>query len=133
MERQPERVPRGPPRVSALCVELLSALQRSQALFDVAEQVSCGRQQLQILPGQGRRLICHQQRGVDIRPGEPPGGLPAARKLTVSAHRLPHLHAGSRSVGHLGSVAGLACQSRCQSTSHYQAALWRSGWIRHLT
>jgi hypothetical protein len=98
VERQPERAPRGPPNIAALRVELLGALQRSQALFDVAEQVSRGRQQFQILRGQGSGLVGQQQSGVGVRPRQPPGGLAAPRKRTVPAHRLSRLQAGGRSL-----------------------------------
>jgi hypothetical protein len=53
VEGQPERAPRGPPTIATLGVKLLCALQRLQAVLDAAEEIGGGRQQLQVLWGQG--------------------------------------------------------------------------------
>jgi hypothetical protein len=57
VEDQPEGVPRGPPAIATLGVELVGALQRPQTVLDPADEVRRGRQQLQILPGQGGRPV----------------------------------------------------------------------------
>jgi hypothetical protein len=88
VEGHPERAARRPPRVAALGMALLRAPQRPQAVLDVAEEVRGGRQQLQILPGQRGRPVGRRQRGVGVRPRQPPGGLAAAGKLTVPGHPL---------------------------------------------
>lgn len=53
VEGQPESAPSGPPKIAALGMELLGALQRSQAVLDPTEELRGGRQQLQVLGGQG--------------------------------------------------------------------------------
>jgi hypothetical protein len=89
VEGQPECAPRGLPELAGLGMELLGALQRPQAVLDPAEEVGRGRQQLQVLPGQGRRPVGKRQRGVGVRPRQPPGGLAAPRQLPVATHRAP--------------------------------------------
>ena len=89
VEPEPERAPRGPPRIAALGMDLLGALQRLHALLDTAEEIRRGRQQLQILSCQRGRPVGQRQRGVGIRPRQPPGSLAAPRQLTVPAHRAP--------------------------------------------
>jgi hypothetical protein len=102
VERQPERAPRGPPRIAALGMQLLRALQRPQAILDTAEEIRRGRQQLQILRCQGGRPVGQRQRGVGVRPRQPSGSLAAPRKLTIPAHRAPLQPVPAP---HLGSVA----------------------------
>jgi hypothetical protein len=89
VEGQPERAPRGPPEVAALGVELLGALQRPQAVLHTAEEIRGGRQQLQILPGQGGRPVGQGQRGVGVRPRQPSGRLAALHQRALRAHRSP--------------------------------------------
>jgi hypothetical protein len=89
VERQPERAPRGQPRLARLGMEPLGTLQRPQAVLDPAEEEGRGRQQLQVLPGQGRRPVGQRQRGVGLRPRQPPSGLAAPRQLPVATHRAP--------------------------------------------
>jgi hypothetical protein len=87
VEPEPEGGPPGPPTVAALGMELLGALQRPQALLDPAEEIRRRRQQLQVLSGQGGRPVGQRQRGVGVRPGQPPGRLAAPRQLSIPAQR----------------------------------------------
>jgi hypothetical protein len=89
VEPQPACAPRGPPMIASLGIQLVGALQRPETVLDVTEEVGRGRQQLQILRGQGSRPVGQRQRGVGIRPRQPLGGLAAPHQRTLRAHRTP--------------------------------------------
>jgi hypothetical protein len=110
---QPESAPRGPPPIAALGVELLGALQRPQAVLDLAEEIGGGRQQLQILPCQGGRSVGQRQRGIGLGPRPPPSSLAPPHQLSTTAHRALTSPAGAGS--DLGSVASPVAEAHRRS------------------
>jgi hypothetical protein len=67
-ERHPEHAARGSPRIPALEMSLVTALQRLPALCCVPQEIGRGRQQFEILSRQGGRLFGQRERGVDVGP-----------------------------------------------------------------
>ncbi len=86
-EGHPEHAPRGPPGITGFDIGMMGTLQRLPTLLHVAEEIGRGRQQLKVLPHQEARLVSPRERGVGLRPREPPTSIAAPRELIASTHR----------------------------------------------
>jgi hypothetical protein len=79
--------PRRPPEITRFDICVLGALQHLMALLHLAEEVGRGRQQFEILPGQGTRLLGVQQRRMRLSPRQPATSIATPRELLVTTHR----------------------------------------------